>query len=186
MQKIVAHWSRLPEHLRRGLLRLYVAVSVPWVAWFGYQLLYALNDYDQDEAANAFWWLLVVPVGSPILFLVIAWVVTGFRKRKLGVDKAPDDKAVSQSKLEDKEAASQKALVMKKLAIDAFKFALIWSVTMILLGGVVGIAGYVLFGFDRQDQEELKGPIRLLLIFISSYVSALICLYWTSRKPTTK
>jgi hypothetical protein len=26
----------LPEHLRRGLLRLYLVVAVPWVVWFGY------------------------------------------------------------------------------------------------------------------------------------------------------
>src|SRR6516165_10359318 len=47
----------------------------------GYQLLYALyNDYDPDVAAEAFWRLLAVPVGGPILFLVIAWVVAGFSK----------------------------------------------------------------------------------------------------------
>jgi uncharacterized membrane protein YhaH (DUF805 family) len=98
MQKIVAHWRELPDHVRRGLLRLYVVVSVAWVAWFGSQLLYALNDYDPDGAAEAFWWLLLVPVGVPILFLVIGWVVAGFRKTELGVDKAPEDKAVSQFK----------------------------------------------------------------------------------------
>ena len=34
-------WLSLPQHLRRGLLRLYFAVSVPWVAWFGFKILIA-------------------------------------------------------------------------------------------------------------------------------------------------
>ena len=29
-------WKRLPENLRRGLFRLYVAVCVPWLAWYGF------------------------------------------------------------------------------------------------------------------------------------------------------
>jgi hypothetical protein len=79
----MTHWSRLPEHLRRGLLRLYVVVSVPWVAWFGYQLLDHLQRpyYSRSRhAADAFWSLLVVPIGGPILLLVIVWVVAGFRR----------------------------------------------------------------------------------------------------------
>jgi hypothetical protein len=75
---------------------------------------------------------------------------------------------------------------MKKLAIDALKFALVWSVTIMLLGAVVGVAAYVLFGFDQQDQEELQGPIRFFLIFANSYVAALITLFWTSRKRREK
>jgi hypothetical protein len=84
-------WSRLPEHLRRGLLRLYVVVTVPWVAWFGYQLLDHLQRpyYSRSRhAAETFWSLLLVPIGGPILLLVIVWVVAGFRKSALGVDKA--------------------------------------------------------------------------------------------------
>ena len=101
MRKIMAHWWRLPEHLRRGLLRLYVVVSVPWVAWFGYQFLDHLQRpyYSRSRhAAEVFWWLLLVPVGGPILFLVIAWVIAGFRKKTaLRVDKATEDKPVPQS-----------------------------------------------------------------------------------------
>jgi hypothetical protein len=105
MRKIMAHWWRLPEHLRRGLLRLYVVVSVPWVAWFGYQLLDQLHRpyYSRSRhAAEVFWWLLLVPIGGPILLLVIAWVIAGFQRRALGVDKAPliptENKAVPQPK----------------------------------------------------------------------------------------
>jgi hypothetical protein len=103
----MAHWRKLPEHLRRGLLRLYVVVSVAWVVWFGYQLLYALNDYvvDDNIVANAFWWLLVVPVGAPILFLVIAWIIAGFQKKPLEIDKATEDKAAPQP-----EAASHRSI----------------------------------------------------------------------------
>ena len=77
-------WLKLPAHLRRGFLRLYVAVSVPWVAWFGYQILDALQrgTYGPGghSVSGAFWSLLIVPVGGPILFWAIVWVLAGFRK----------------------------------------------------------------------------------------------------------
>src|SRR6266700_7132525 len=70
----------LPLHLRRGLLRIYIAVSLPWVAFFGYQFLDALQRPYQHHAAGAYWSLLIVPVGGPISLLVIMWVLAGFRK----------------------------------------------------------------------------------------------------------
>jgi hypothetical protein len=71
----------VPLRLRRGLLRLYVAVTVPWVAWFGYHILDALNRHrSQHYVADTVWALLMVPIGGPVLFLVIVWVVAGFRK----------------------------------------------------------------------------------------------------------
>jgi hypothetical protein len=91
----MTHWSRLPEHLRRGLLRLYVVVSVPWVAWFGFQLLEHLQHYYYSSsryAADAFW-LLLVPVG----FLVIVWVVAGFQKSALGAHPIPTEAAAHRS-----------------------------------------------------------------------------------------
>jgi hypothetical protein len=39
-------WLTLPDHLRRGLFRLYVAVTIPWVAWFGYMA------FDADQQAK--------------------------------------------------------------------------------------------------------------------------------------
>jgi hypothetical protein len=71
---------RLPLHLRRGLLRSYVAVTVPWTAFFGYRFLDALQHPYQHHASGAFWFLLMVPVGGPILLLVTMWVLAGFRK----------------------------------------------------------------------------------------------------------
>ena len=75
------HWLRLPENLRRGIARLYLVVAVPWVAWFIYQIFDAGSHYDfeDDELSHAFWSLLIVPIGGPILFAIIVWVVTGFQ-----------------------------------------------------------------------------------------------------------
>jgi hypothetical protein len=74
-------WLSLPEHLRRGLLRLYFAMSVPWVAWFGFKILIA--GPRSGHLSNAFWLMLIVPIGGPVLFFVIAWVVAGFQKSGL-------------------------------------------------------------------------------------------------------
>ena len=105
MRKMVRRWPEsdarlptLPEHLRRGLLRLYVVVSVPWVAWFGFQLLEHLQHYYYSSSrytADVFW-LLLVP-GGPILFLVIIWVVAGFRKSALGAHPIPTEAAPHRS-----------------------------------------------------------------------------------------
>lgn len=74
----------LPSHVRRGLLRLYLAIAVPWAAWFGYQILYAFQHhsygYGWRYASGAFRTLLIVPIGGPILFFVIVWIIAGFRK----------------------------------------------------------------------------------------------------------
>ena len=75
-------WLRLPEHVRRGLTRLYLVVSVPWVAWFGYGLFDAFQQGDDDLASNAFWSLLIVPIGAPIVAFAVLWVVVGFWKRE--------------------------------------------------------------------------------------------------------
>lgn len=74
----------LPSHVRRGLLRLYLAIGVPWAAWFGYQIIYAFQHHSYGYvwryASSAFWSLLIVPIGAPILFFVIVWIISGFRK----------------------------------------------------------------------------------------------------------
>jgi hypothetical protein len=73
---------KYPLHIRRGLLRLYIAVSAPWIAFFGYRFLDALQHYDQHRASEAFWSLLVVPIGGPFLLLVLTWVFAAFRKKE--------------------------------------------------------------------------------------------------------
>jgi hypothetical protein len=46
----------MPRHIRRGLLRLYIIVFVPWGAWFGYEAYWAKHSlgYDQSQASK-FW-----------------------------------------------------------------------------------------------------------------------------------
>jgi len=53
---------------------------VPWIAFFGYRFLDALQHPYQHHASGAFWSLLIVPVGGPISLLVIMWVLAGFRR----------------------------------------------------------------------------------------------------------
>jgi hypothetical protein len=75
-------WKRLPENIRRGMWRLYIAVCVPWLAWFGYAAFDAAErhrNYSRDVASAA-WKALVVPVGAPVLFLVLLWIVSGFQQ----------------------------------------------------------------------------------------------------------
>lgn len=86
-----AHWLRLPENLRRGLTRLYLVVAVPWVAWFVFEIFNAGTGYrSQRDIAYAFRMLLIVPIGGPILVLVIVWVVAGFRKSENKIEKTQD------------------------------------------------------------------------------------------------
>jgi hypothetical protein len=86
----LVHWLRLPKHVRRGLLRLYVVVSVPWVAWFGYQIYNVLEVYCSrfswcfDDVSEPLWSLLIVPIGGPLSLLALLWVVAGLRKSALG------------------------------------------------------------------------------------------------------
>ena len=77
------HWLELPQHIRTGVLRLYAVVSVPWIAWFGYRLLDALQRHNERLASSAFWWLLIVPIGVPIVLAATLWVIGGFRKRSI-------------------------------------------------------------------------------------------------------
>ena len=82
-------WLGLPVHLRRGLQRLYLVISVPWVAWFGYRLLDAgsLHYWRWPYISRDLWLLLIVPVGGPILLIVIIWVIEGFQKSGWQVEK---------------------------------------------------------------------------------------------------
>jgi hypothetical protein len=74
------HWLKLPQHIRTGFLRLYGVVAVPWIAWFGYRLVDALQRHNDRLASSAFWWLLIVPIGAPIVLTAVLWVMAGFRK----------------------------------------------------------------------------------------------------------
>ena len=67
----------VPPHVRKGLLRLYVAIAVPWVAWVGYKI-HDARQFDQDERLVLA--LLLIPVGGPLLYSVVLWVTAGFHK----------------------------------------------------------------------------------------------------------
>jgi uncharacterized membrane protein YhaH (DUF805 family) len=73
-----SYWLKVPQHLRRGLLRLYLVLSVPWVAWFALQIL--ANGPRWRNLSHAFLLLLIVPIGEPVVLFVISWVVAGFQK----------------------------------------------------------------------------------------------------------
>ena len=71
----------VPPHIRKGLLRLYVAVAVPWAVWYGVQVQDAIDRHrGQRYVSEAFRSLLIVPIGAPILFVIVVWVVAGFQK----------------------------------------------------------------------------------------------------------
>lgn len=82
------YWLDMPAHFRSGLVRLYVVVVVPWVAFYAYQIYSAVTRSryisHEQEAIRAFWLMLLLPVGAPILFVVIAWVLAGFRTSTSG------------------------------------------------------------------------------------------------------
>ena len=105
------HWLRLPQHLRRGLTRLYLVVAVPWVAWYGYQISDAArrsSSYASERAmSHAFWSLLVVPIGGPVLLLLIMWVLAGFRKSSPTTKEAqPTQKTPSDATVASKSPAN--------------------------------------------------------------------------------
>jgi hypothetical protein len=79
----------VPRNVQRGLLRLYLVVPVPWVAWFGYQILDALDRH--RPVSGAVWSLLIVPIGGPLLYLVAGWVIAGFRKPASEAQPKPDE-----------------------------------------------------------------------------------------------
>jgi chromate transport protein ChrA len=78
-----ARWLLLPEHLRRGLLRLYLAITLPWVVWFSYRISEELQRHQYGLVwryiSGSVWSLVAVPIGGPILLFVFLWVVAGFR-----------------------------------------------------------------------------------------------------------
>lgn len=74
-------WRSVPAHIRKGLLRLYIAVSTLWVVWFGYQILVVPVRY----ISRLFWTLLFVPIGGPILFFIVLWIFEGFRKPQIEI-----------------------------------------------------------------------------------------------------
>jgi hypothetical protein len=84
---VEVHWLKLPSHLRRGFLRLYLVIAVPWGAWFGFQIL--INGPRWRYLSHASLSLLLLPIGLPVLFLAIVWVLEGFQKSTSKVEGPP-------------------------------------------------------------------------------------------------
>jgi hypothetical protein len=80
-ETIARYFLRVPRPIRGGLIRLYILVAVPWVAWFYYRAYRQSEGLNWDAFALAILWLLVVPVGALILYFVVLWIAAGFRKR---------------------------------------------------------------------------------------------------------
>jgi hypothetical protein len=79
------NWSRMPTNLRRGVLRLYLAVTIPWILWFAYRI--------SDDAAHSsrrrylegdIVALLTMPLGVVVLYMIGGWIVDGFRRPSPG------------------------------------------------------------------------------------------------------
>jgi hypothetical protein len=70
------HFVLSEKSVRKGLLRLCIAVGIAWIGWLGYKFWGVLAD-DSGWLSNIVWLILTVSIGSPIL---IAWVVAGFQK----------------------------------------------------------------------------------------------------------
>jgi hypothetical protein len=73
-------WGTVSPHMRRGLLRLYIAITVLWVAWFGYA---AYGTYSNAKRLQAIYTLFLVPLGVPLLLMVVLWIMAGFRKQEI-------------------------------------------------------------------------------------------------------
>jgi hypothetical protein len=71
-------WVKLRSNVRNGLFRLYVALSLPWTVWFVYLIVEA-ESHRQRDIPSLLCLLLLVPLGIPILFVVISWILDGFR-----------------------------------------------------------------------------------------------------------
>jgi hypothetical protein len=66
----------MPLHIQRGLFRLYIAIGIPWAVWFGYAATTSGSRALRLHAINA---LFLVPLGAPLLCMVVLWIAAGFR-----------------------------------------------------------------------------------------------------------
>ena len=87
-------WRSVPTHIRKGFLRLYIVVSTLWVVWFGYQIVVVLNSHPYGPVwryiSRPFWTLLSVPVGGPMLFIIVIWTFEGFREPQVNIGNLRD------------------------------------------------------------------------------------------------
>lgn len=85
------YWKRLPAHMRRGLFRLYLGVSVPWILFFLFRINDDENGYGHRyRVGSDIFALFLLPVGAVLVFYLINWILDGFKNHGLdGVGTAP-------------------------------------------------------------------------------------------------
>ncbi|UGY27322.1 hypothetical protein HU675_0011485 [Bradyrhizobium septentrionale] len=86
-------WRSLSPGLRSGLTRIHIVMCIPWVGWFGYQIADGMSRHDPwRHIARPLWLIAAVPLGLPLMLMVVLWIVAGFRgDRTLGaIAKAHD------------------------------------------------------------------------------------------------
>jgi hypothetical protein len=89
LKRLHKKWRSIPAHIRKGLLRLYIVVTLLWIGWYGSQIVAVLNSHSYGPVwryvSRLFWMLLLVPIGGPILLFILIWVSEGFRKPQVDV-----------------------------------------------------------------------------------------------------
>jgi len=87
LERLRKKWRSMPAYIRKGLLRLYIAVAVLWIVWFGSQIVAVVNSHPYGPIwryiSQLFWTLLFVPVGGPIFLFIAIWVLEGFAKPQI-------------------------------------------------------------------------------------------------------
>jgi hypothetical protein len=74
-------------NVRRGLLRLWVAGSIGWIAFVGYDAIrywpsgHPVSDQWEFSIRPHLEWALGVPLAALALVLVIRWITAGFKQR---------------------------------------------------------------------------------------------------------
>lgn len=113
-----SHWSRLPANVRRGVLRAYLASSIPWILWFAYK---AAGDAGHTSRRRYVeWdllWLVSLPLGAVILFMVGSWIIDGFRSPTPGNAIPPnsDDASASERNQASGDASRDANAIFAKL-----------------------------------------------------------------------
>ena len=73
------NWQTLPGKVRTGTFRIYLVLSVLWVAWFTYKSLDAVtSEWRQYQARHYVSLLLVVPIGGLAFLAIMARLLRGF------------------------------------------------------------------------------------------------------------
>lgn len=73
------NWARLPANVRRGIARTYIAITVPWVLWFGYRAIDDANHWSRRARVEGDLLLMFsLPLGLVALVAIVVWIAEGF------------------------------------------------------------------------------------------------------------